>query len=126
MPPPLNRRSNPIKSYFSKLTKTSAKQPEQSLDIVKNEYTASSPPTVPAKAFNPSKEFYSDLILVNRTYDNCDEDVEDNESIYWKIQKNNNNNSDPTDETKENLPPLPTTLIPTNSLNDEVEKCLSN
>lgn len=116
LPPPLNKKNHlqPITNFFNKLTKTT--KVSEPLDI-----SPDSAPTVPAKAFNPSKEFYSDVIPTIQSCEEFEEYDEDDNGIYSKIDKPTHLSS----EEKNSLPPLPTTLVPTSSLNEEVEACLS-
>lgn len=130
-PPPnsCNNSSNnkknhlqPITNFFNKLTKTTAKP---SCDSVPSEAQppVAPAPVIPTKAFNPTKEFYSDYNQDVRRFDADEiEDEEDEEDggIYSKIDKSTSNIA-----AKTKIPPLPTTLVPSTLLTDEIESCLS-
>lgn len=132
-PPPSHSKKNhlqPITNFFNKLTKTT-KSPESVIDTnlkapeVNQQARPTPAPVVPSKAFNPAKEFYNDLIPAIQSYDEYIEEEEDEDElgIYSKLEKTNNLKSN---QNKPNLPPLPTTLVPSNnSSTEEIETTLS-
>jgi len=129
--PPPHANSNkkkhlqPITNFFkNKLTKTTTKSPT---DYFKSEPPTAPAPAVPAKAFNPSKEFYNDFNPNAKPFDAEeieDEEDDDEGGIYSKIDKSTTIKTNP--DARKNIPPLPTTLVPTTLLIDDIESCLSN
>lgn len=112
----------PITNFFNKLTKTTARP---SCDSVPSEVQPpiASAPLIPTKAFNPTREFYRDHYPDVKRFDADeieDEEDEDDGGIYSKIDKSTSNIA-----AKTKIPPLPTTLVPSTPLTDEIESCLS-
>jgi hypothetical protein len=118
-PPPFNKKNHlqPITNFFNKLTKTTNKNQDHH-----DKHDLSPAPTVPTKAFNPSIEFYSNLIStsISQTNEEFEEEYDD-DAIYSKIDKSASMvNED--EKLTTNLPPLPTTHVPL--LTEEIETCL--
>jgi len=123
--PPVALQSNkknhlqPITNFFNKLTKTTNKSHD-----IQDKHDIITAPGVPAKAFNPSIEFYSNLILTStaQTNEELEDDFEE-DGIYSKIEKLTNLNNENQKLTTK-LPPIPTTHVPLLNEEDIIETCL--